>query len=330
PHAVVLALNRVQRLVALADLVAQVLGALVRLSLRRHGALESLAFLRELLVLRRHLRAQCLEAQREQLGGHAALLGLQLLVAGGGLRLPLEVVQLLVHLFPEIRQALEVLSGVPDTMLRLPAALLIFGDSGGFLEKGAQLVRLRLDQARDHALLDDRIAVRAESRAEQDVRNILATAAAAVQKILRLAVARDDASNRHLCIVGVRARDRLVAVVENELDARLADRLACARAVEDHVRHRVAAQRLRRAFAEHPADGINDVGFAATVRADNAHQIARELDRSRIDEGLETGELDLTQTHKGSDFRSASRIARINSDDVSALKAAIAPLGAVV
>src|SRR5690606_11578158 len=326
---VVLALDRIQRLVPLADLMAEALRALIGLSLRGERGFERLLLLGELLVLRRDLAAQRLEAQREQLGRHAPLLRLELLVAGGGLRLSLQMVQLLVDLLAQVREALEVFAGMPDPMLRLATALLVLRDAGSLLEERAKLIGLRLDETRDHALLDDRITVRSETGAKQDMRDVLAPAAAAVQEVLRLPVASHDAPDRDFRIVRVGAGDGLVAVVEDQLDTRLADGLARARSVEDHVGHRVAAQCLRRALAQHPADRVDDVGFAAAVRTDDAHQVARELDRGRIDEGFESGELDLTQAHKGPDFRSAYMIARTDSDGMKR-KAAIAPLGPVV
>ena len=51
--------------------------------------------------------------------------------------------------------------------LGFAAALLVLGDARGLLEEHAQLLGLRLDDARDHALLDDRVAARAEAGAEE-------------------------------------------------------------------------------------------------------------------------------------------------------------------
>ena len=61
-----------------------------------------------------------------------------------------------------------------DAVLRLAAALLVPGDAGGLLEEGAQVVGPRLDDARDHALLDDRVAARAQAGAEEQLRDVLA------------------------------------------------------------------------------------------------------------------------------------------------------------
>src|SRR5690606_30202630 len=65
------------------------------------------------------------------------------------------------------------------------------------------------------------------------------------------------------------------------------------------IRHRLAAQVLRRTLAHHPAHGIDDVGFAATVGADHRRHVAGEVHRGRIDEGFEVRELDAFQSHVG-------------------------------
>src|SRR5690606_9894723 len=218
----------------------------------------------------------------------AALLRLELLVPLGGIRLSLQVVELLLDLVSQIGEALEVLPRMTNAVLGLAAPLLVLRDACRFLEKRAKLLRLRLDEPGNHPLLDDRIAVRAEPSAEENMRDVLAAAAAAVQEVLRGAIARDDATDRNLVVVRVRPRDRTIGVIEHELDARLTDRLAAAGAVEDHVGHRVAAQGLRRALAEHPPDRVDDVRLTAAVRADDADQIARKLDRRGVDERFET------------------------------------------
>ena len=68
--------------------------------------------------------------------------------------------QLLVDLVAHVAHALEVLARVLDPVLGLLAALLVLGDAGGFLQEAPQLFGLRLDESRDHALLDDRVAAR--------------------------------------------------------------------------------------------------------------------------------------------------------------------------
>ena len=48
-------------------------------------------------------------------------------------------------------------------------------------------------------------------------------------------------------------------------------------------------------LAEHPANGVDDVGLAATVGPNNAHQVSRKFYCGCIDERLEARKLDLTQ-----------------------------------
>ena len=73
--------------------------------------------------------------------------------------------------------------------------------------------------------------------------------------------------------------------------------LSLARATKNHILHRLAAQFRGAALAHHPANGINNVGFAAAVRADNPDQLARGRDDGRIDKRLKSGKFDLGKTH---------------------------------
>jgi hypothetical protein len=284
---------------------------LVVLDLRRAGTLDLrldvallgedrldnvAAFLEQMLLL------ACLDVDRSQLQCNElcvqpALALLELLVLLGELRLLLEVRELAADFFAKISQALEILTRVADAQLGLAPAVLVARDSGSLLEVAAHLFGARFDEARDHALLDDGIAAWPEARAEKEVRDVLAPAAGTVQVITRGAVARQRAPHGNFGVVGVAAADRTVVIVEHELDRRHAHRFARARAVENDVLHRLAAQRLRGALAHDPAHGVDDVRLTAAVGTDDAGEIARELDDGGIDERLESGQLDLAQTH---------------------------------
>ena len=141
--------------------------------------------------------------------------------------------------------------------------------------KIAQLLGLGLDHARDHSLLDDRVGARAEPGAEEEIVDVAAAHRDVVDVVGRVAVARQHALDRELGVLAPLAADAARAVVEEELDRRAAHRLALAGAVEDDVLHRLAAQRGRLRFAEHPAHGVDDVRLAAAVGADDADELAR-------------------------------------------------------
>ena len=233
-----------------------------------------------------HLRARVdfAQAQGQQFGRQPALGFLQGLVTARGRGLALQVADLLVDFVAHVLQALEVFARVGDARLGFLAALLVTRDAGGLFDEHAHVIGLRLDDARDHALLDDGVAARAEAGAEEQLRDVLAAAARAVEEIVRRAVARDLALERHLGVFGIRTGDLAVAVVEHQFDGGGADRLARRRAVEDHVGHRVAAQVLGRQLAHDPAHGVDDVRLAAAVRADDTGEIARKSDRRRVGE----------------------------------------------
>ena len=83
-----------------------------------------------------------------------------------------------------------------------------------------------------------------------------------------------------------RAQVVFVHVAERQRHFGHAHRLASVGAVENHVGHFAAAQSLGRLLAEHPADGIGDVGFAAAVGADDGGDTGLEIQRGFVREGL--------------------------------------------
>ena len=237
------------------------------------------------------------QAQRQNLGDEPSLLLLQRLITARGRRLALQVADLFLDLIAHVLQPLEVFARLGDAHLGLLAPLLVTRDAGRLLHEGAHVIGLGIDDARDHALLDDRVAARAEPGAEEQVGDVLAAAAGAVDEVGGSAVPPHLAAQRDLAVARIGAADLAVGVVEDQLDRRAADRLARGRAVEHHIGHAVAAQVLGGELSHHPADRVDDVGFSAAVRPYDTGEIAGEIDVGRIDEGFEAGELDLGQPH---------------------------------
>src|SRR5690606_28375854 len=99
---------------------------------------------------------------------------------------------------------------VPDAGLGFLAPLLVLGDAGRFFQVDAQLLGLGVDHLRDHALLDDRVAARPEARAQEQVGDVTAAAAGAVEVVAALAVAADRALDRDLVERRVLAADGVV------------------------------------------------------------------------------------------------------------------------
>ncbi|MNN51088.1 hypothetical protein D3C81_1657060 [compost metagenome] len=95
----------------------------------------------------------------------------------------------------------------------------------------------------------------------------------------------------------------MIRVVEDQLDGGLRNRLAGIGTGEDHVGERVTTQAAGRAFAHDPAHRIDDVRLAAAIGAHHAGHVGRQVQRGRIDEGLEAGQLDRGKTHGVIGFR---------------------------
>ena len=219
------------------------------------------------------------------------------MVAGRNLRLRLQVLELLVELGAHIVHAQQVLARILQAQLRVVAARTVLRNASGFLEENSQVLGLRLDHPRDHALLDDGVGAAAEPGAEEDIGHIPPPDVDVIDVIgSGFVVAGEHAFHRDLGIARPLAPRAAQAVVENQLDARAVDRLALARAVEQNVLHGVPAQVLRGGFAQHPAHGVNDVRLAAAVGADNAYQVSGDGYVGGIYERLEACEIDLFES----------------------------------
>ena len=191
----------------------------------------------------------------------------------------------------------QVLARVLEAVLGLAAALLVLRDTGRLLEEHAQLFGLALDDAADRALADDGVGARPQAGAEKDVLHVTPAHQLVVDEVARTAVARQHALDGDLGEGVPLTAGARIGVVEHEFDTGPAGGLALARAVEDHVLHRLAAQLAGLALAQHPAHRVHDVGLAAAIGPDDADELAGKLERGRIGEGLEAREFDRIQAH---------------------------------
>jgi hypothetical protein len=117
--------------------------------------------------------------------------------------LAFQVQQLLGDLLAQIVKPVQVFAGVADPGLGLAAALLVLGDAGGLLQEEPQILGPRLDEARDHTLFNDGVTAGAQTGTEEEILNIPAPTAGAVEEVVGLAVAADLALDRDLGVLGV-------------------------------------------------------------------------------------------------------------------------------
>src|SRR6202022_5045344 len=103
------------------------------------------------------------------------------------------------------------------------------------------------------------------------------------------AIAINAASHAHIVPIDIQFRS---AISEGERDFREAERFWIVGAVENHVSHFAAAERFGGLLAEHPANRVEQIGFAATVRADDRGHAFVEIEKRFIGEGFEAEELE--------------------------------------
>jgi hypothetical protein len=101
----------------------------------------------------------------------------------------------------------------------LAPALLVLGHPGGFLEEDPQLLRARLDDARDHALADDGVGARPEAGAEEQVDHVAPAHVQVVDVVVGVAFAVEHALDRDFGVLRPLAGGTALGVVEEQLDA---------------------------------------------------------------------------------------------------------------
>ncbi len=169
------------------------------------------------------------------------------------------------------------------------------GNAGGFFEHAPALIRARLNDLADAALMHEGGRARAGRGVGEQHGHVAGAHLAAVDAEDRALLAHDAA--RHFQRVGIveRRRRRAIAVVDQNGDFGVIARRPLGVAGEDHIVHLGGAHRLVGRFAHHPAHGFDQIGLAAAVGADDAGQPRLDLKIGRFNEGLEA---DQTQPRK--------------------------------
>ena len=146
----------------------------------------------------------------------------------------------------------------------------------------------------DLRAFDHRVGVAAHAGVEEQVADVAQAARGLVEEVFGHAGAEHAARDGDL---GELRRQHAAVVLERQVHLGHPERLAGGAAVEDHVLHRVATQLLGRLLAQHPADGVGDVGLAAAVRADDARNAVAELQFGAVGERLEALDLEFVEKH---------------------------------
>ena len=230
-------------------------------------------------------RRQPAEVEDRRLG--LADLAGEIAVADGLTRLALQRLELRLDLADHVVEAGEVLFGGGKAKLRLVAAVMQTGNAGRLLKERAAVARLGGDQLADLALADHRRGMRAARGVGEEELHVAGANVAAVDPVDRPRLALDAARNLEQVGVVHRRRRGAVGIVDDESDLGGVPRRTVAAAGEDHVVHAGRAHVPVRRLAHYPAKRLDEIGFAAAVRADHSGQPGFDQELGRLDERLE-------------------------------------------
>ena len=212
----------------------------------------------------------------------------------GGLGLAFERPQLAAHLAQQVLHAQEVGLGRVEATLGLLLAAPVLEDAGGLLDDRPTILGAGVEHRVDLALADDHVLLTADAGVAQQFLHVEQPARHAVDRVLALAAAEQDAADRDLVELH---RQQPGRVVDRQADLGAAERRAGGGAGEDDVVHLLAAHRLRRLGAEHPRDRVDDVRLARSVGSDHDGDAGLERHGRRVGERLEALEGETLEEH---------------------------------
>ena len=200
--------------------------------------------------------------------------GLQIFEALSHLGLAFELFQIGVQLPQNVFHTGEVFAGVTQAVFGFASTLFVFGDASGLFQKQTQLFRLGLNDAADGALPNDGVSPWAQTGAKKNILHITATHGLVVDVIAAGAVACQHTLDRNFSKLVPLSACTVGCVVKHQFHTGAAGGFAAGGAIENDVLHGFTTQFTGTTLTQHPANGIDDVGFTAAIGADHAHQLA--------------------------------------------------------
>jgi hypothetical protein len=155
------------------------------------------------------------------------------------LRLAPEWFELAADLGDQVAEPVQVALGRVQLPQRLLLALPVLEDARRLLDEAAPALGGRVQDRVELALADDHVHLAADAGVAEQLLDVEQPAVAAVDRVLRAAVAEHRPRDRHL---GVLDRQRTVGVVDGQHHLGATQRCAARRTREDDVFHLAAAQ----------------------------------------------------------------------------------------
>ncbi len=202
-------------------------------------------------------------------------------------------------LVDDILDALQIVLGCPQPQLGLVAARVQAGNAGRLFEHAAALLGLGLDDLADAALMHQRRRARAGRGVGEHHADVARAHLAAVEAVDRALLALDAPRDFQRLEVVEGRRCLAIGIVDQNPDFGVVARRAVIVAGEDDVVHLGRAHGLVGRLAHHPAQGFDQIRFAAAVGADHSGQARLDLEIGGLDEGFEADQAQPRELHKG-------------------------------
>ena len=215
-------------------------------------------------------------------------------MAASSIGLPLQRAELSADLTQEVLDPGQVRLGGRQAPLGTLLAAAVLQDPGSLLDDEPALLRAGVEDTVDVALGDDHVLLAAHTGVRQQLLDVEQAARHAVDRVLAVARAEQQARDRDL---GEVDRQLPCGVVDRERDLRPTQRRALGAAGEDDVVHLLGPHRRGGLGTEHPADRVDHVGLARSVRPDDHGHARLERQLGGVREGLEALDLECLEEH---------------------------------
>ena len=136
----------------------------------------------------------------------------------------------------------QIIACVVQAVFGFAATFFVFGHACGFFQKHAQFFGFGFDDARDHALTDNRVGARPQAGTHENVLHIAAAHLLAIDVVARTTIARKHTTHGDFGVLTPLTARATFVVVKHQFDRRARRRFATARSIENHVGHGFTAQ----------------------------------------------------------------------------------------
>ena len=172
-------------------------------------------------------------------------LSLQALIQCGHFGLTLKLVEVDIEFTQDIVNAGEIFTRVVQAVGRFAAALFVFRNASGFLQKQAQLFWLAFNNTADGALANDGVSARTKASPQKHVLNVTPTHQLVVYEVTAVAFTGQHATHSNFRKLTPLTTCAVIGIVKHQLHAGTVGRFSGGGAVKNNVLHGLATQ-LRR------------------------------------------------------------------------------------